>query len=300
MDRRVMAGPLKAGLLLCGCTLSPAEPVGVRYAEGLLHGFLALRGADGTLLANGDLIQTARGDRVTAQLTFPFKDGSVHEETAAAAKQLEAHGGRVTSQLTFHFKDGSVSDETAIFTESGKLRLVTDRVTQKGPTFPRPLDMTIDAQTGRVTVRYKDDDGKEKVEDKQLELPPDVANGMMIVLLKNVTPKTLPSSVSYVAATPKPQLVKLIVTAAGLEPFSIVGSGRQAEHYVIKAEIGGLAGVVAPILGKEPPLNHIWILQGPAPAFVKSEGPLYMGGTAARRCREQSVAELVAELCASS
>jgi nitronate monooxygenase len=26
-------------------------------------------------------------------------------------------------------------------------------------------------------------------------------------------------------------------------------------------------------------------------------GPLYMGGTAARRCREQSVAELVAELC---
>ena len=27
-------------------------------------------------------------------------------------------------------------------------------------------------------------------------------------------------------------------------------------------------------------------------------GPLYMGGTAARRCREQSVAELVAELCA--
>jgi nitronate monooxygenase len=29
-------------------------------------------------------------------------------------------------------------------------------------------------------------------------------------------------------------------------------------------------------------------------------GPLFMGGTAARRCREQSVAELVAELCASS
>ena len=27
-------------------------------------------------------------------------------------------------------------------------------------------------------------------------------------------------------------------------------------------------------------------------------GPVYMGGTAARRCREQSVAELVAELCA--
>ena len=247
MERHVMAGALTASLLLGGFTLSLAEPVAVRYAEGLVHGFLALRTLDGTLLANGDLIQAA-------------------------------HGGRVTSQLTFHFKDGSVSDETAIFTESGKFRLLSDHVTQKGPTFPRPLDMAIDAQAGRVTVRYKDDDGKEKVEDKQLELPPDLANGMMIVLLKNVTPKTLPSSLSYVAATPKPQLVKLIVTPAGLEPFSIVGSGRQAEHYVIKVEIGGLAGVVAPILGKEPPLNHLWILQGPAPAFVKSEGPLYVGG----------------------
>ena len=247
MDRHVMAGGLIVGLLLGGFTSSPAEPVAVRYAEGLVHGFLALRTLDGTLLANGDLIQVA-------------------------------HGGRVTSQLTFHFKDGSVSDETAIFTENGKFRLLSDHVTQKGPTFPRPLDMTIDAQTGCVTVRYKDDDGKEKVEDKQLELPPDLSNGMMIVLLKNVTPKTLPSSVSYVAATPKPQLVKLIVTAAGVEPFSIVGSGRQAEHYVIKVDIGGLAGVLAPILGKEPPLNHIWILQGPAPAFVKSEGPLYVGG----------------------
>jgi hypothetical protein len=29
-----------------------------------------------------------------------------------------------------------------------------------------------------------------------------------------------------------------------------------------------------------------------------ARGPLYMGGTGARRAREQSVAELVAELCA--
>ena len=152
MERHVMAGALTASLLLGGFTLSLAEPVAVRYAEGLVHGFLALRTLDGTLLANGDLIQVARG-------------------------------GRATSQLTFHFKDGSVSDETAIFTESGKFRLLSDHVTQKGPTFPRPLDMAIDAQAGRVTVRYKDDDGKEKVEDKQLELPPDLANGMMIVNL---------------------------------------------------------------------------------------------------------------------
>ena len=34
-----------------------------------------MRTLDGTLLANGDLIQAAHGGRVTSQLTFHFKDG---------------------------------------------------------------------------------------------------------------------------------------------------------------------------------------------------------------------------------
>ena len=46
----------------------------------------------------------------------------------------------------------------------------------------------------------------------------------------------------------------------------------------MKIEIGGLSGVVADLLGKEPPDTHVWILEGEAPAFVKSEGPLSSGG----------------------
>ena len=41
---------------------------------------------------------------------------------------------------------------------------------------------------------------------------------------------------------------------------------------------GGVAGVVAPLVGKQPPDSHVWVLEGEAPAFVKSEGPLAMGG----------------------
>jgi hypothetical protein len=50
---------------------------------------------------------------------------------------------------------------------------------------------------------------------------------------------------------------------------------------VVKVEIGGVAGVsgvVAPIVVKQPPDTLIWILTGKAPAFVKSESPLYTGG----------------------
>jgi hypothetical protein len=57
------------------------QTVGVRYAEGLVHGFLVLRALDGTPLADGDLIQTTQGVRVTSRLVFHFKDGSLHDET---------------------------------------------------------------------------------------------------------------------------------------------------------------------------------------------------------------------------
>jgi hypothetical protein len=39
-----------------------------------------------------------------------------------------------------------------------------------------------------------------------------------------------------------------------------------------------VAGVVAPLVGKQPPDNHVWILTGEAPAFLKSEAPFYPGG----------------------
>ena len=69
-----------------------------------------------------------------------------------------------------------------------------------------------------------------------------------------------------------------VVTPAGEETFLINGGKRRAMHYVIKAEIGGLTGVVASVLGKTPPDSHVWILTGEAPAFVKSESPFFAGG----------------------
>jgi hypothetical protein len=138
--------------------------------------------------------------------------------------------------------------------------------------------MTIDGPTGHVTVRYKNEHGEEKVEDEQMNLPPDLANGMLITLLKNVRRDALPPSVSLVAATPKPRLVKLTIAVAGTESFSIAGSARKATHYVLKVDIGGIAGVVAPLVGKQPPDSHVWILEGEAPAFVRSQAPMFMGG----------------------
>ena len=222
------------------------EAVAVRQTEGTVHGFLALRTLEGATIADGDLIQRAVGDRVT-------------------------------TRLVFHFKDGSLHDETAVYSQRGQFRLLSDHLVQKGPTFPQPLDMTIDGG-GDVTVRYTNDHGQLKVEAEHLDLPPDVANGVILTLLKNVRPDAAPRTLSFVATTPKPRLVKLAVTAVGQEHFSTGGAGRTATHYLLKVEIGGVAGLLAPLLGKQPPDSQVWILGGEAPAFVKSEQPLYTGG----------------------
>jgi hypothetical protein len=151
-------------------------------------------------------------------------------------------------------------------------------VVEKGPAFKLAMETSIDTSTGEVSIRYKDKDGKEQVETERLELPPNVANGLIFTLLKNIDPSVPETTLSMVAATPKPRLVKLAVTPQGEEPFSIGGARRKAMHYVVKIEIGGVAGLVAPLVGKKPPDTHVWILGGEAPAFVKFEGPLYFGG----------------------
>jgi len=248
MQSKRLAALLACLALLLPCAL-PAEQVAVRHTEGIVHGFLVLRTLEDKIIAEGDLTQLARGDRVTTHVIFHFEDGSVHEETT-------------------------------LFSQRGSFRLLSDHLVQKGPAFKRPMEVTTNGTTGEVTVRYTDEDNKdkEKVVTERLKLPPDVANGIVFTLLKNIRPEATRLTVSMVVATPKPRLVKLVIALQGEEPFSIGGSGRKATHYVAKVEIGGAAGLVAPLVGKQPPDTHIWILGGEAPVFVKSEGPLYEGG----------------------
>jgi hypothetical protein len=224
-----------------------AAQVTVRHAEGLVHGFLVLRTLEGDIIAGGDVTQVARNDRVT-------------------------------SHLVFRFKDGSINEETVVFSQHHNFRLLSDHRVQKGPAFKHPMDLSVDGVTGQVVVRYTEDDGKEKVLTDRLKLPPDLANGMIATLLKNAPPGVPQMTVSLVVATPKPRLVKLVIAPGGEDSFSIGGSTRKATRYIVKVEIGGFTGLVAPLVGKQPPDSYVWILGGDAPSFVRSEGPLYEGG----------------------
>jgi len=242
---------LFAILLISICIVSgvaaSASQVAVRHKEGLIHGFLVLSTLDGTPIAAGDLTQVARGDQVTTRLAFRFKDGSQQEETT-------------------------------VFSQRGNFRLISYHQVQKGPSFKDASDLSITCATGQVNVRYTDDDGKEKVVNEHLDLPPDLGNGLVPKLLMNLPEGTSSIEIPLLVAAPKPRLVKLVVNAQGPEPFSLVGFSREAMHYVAKLELGGVAGVVAPMVGKQPPDSQLWILGGQAPVFLKSEALSYMGG----------------------
>jgi hypothetical protein len=188
----------------------------------------------------------------------------------------------------FHFKDGSLDDETSVFSQRGTFHLISDHHIQKGPFFSHPMDMTIDVASGQVTVRSAGKDGKDDVKTDHMNLPPDLANGIIIPVIENL-PTNAPggnksdgrsqpeTDVSMVVATPKPRLVKLAISRVGEDNFLLAGFERKDVHYQIKFELGGVAGKVAPLVGKQPPDVQVWIEGGAMPTLVREEGPLAEG-----------------------
>ncbi len=220
-----------------------ADPVAVRHPQGSGHGFLAVKTLEGKRIAIGDMTQIVRGDRVI-------------------------------SRLVLHFNDGSLDDDQTVFTQHGTFRLISDHHIQRGPSFPNPIDVSVDALTGQITSRTKDG----KIRQDHLDLPADISNGLPPNLLMNLLPSTPETKLSFVAPTEKPRLIRLSIKPAGEVPFLIGGTRRKAIDYVVHVELGGLTGVIAPMVGKQPADYHIWILGGASPAFIREEGALYEGG----------------------
>ena len=234
-----------AGFLLL-TLVANAEPVPVRRVQGYLHGFVVLKEMDDKILASGDLTQTPAGNRIT-------------------------------TTLNLHFKDGSLYQETSVYSQRRTFQLLTYKQVQKGPSFKTPETLSLDTSTGKVSIQYTDKDGTAKTIADTVSLPPDLANGILPMLLTNVDPK-VESTLSMLVATPKPRVVKLKIAASEPDSFTVGGVAAKATHYVIKIDIGGVTGVVAKVAGKQPPPIHFWVAAGNAPVFLKSEGPLFEDG----------------------
>lgn len=239
-------------IALGGGALSPvqtamAEPVTVRYAEGVTHAFLELQTVGSKNIAWGETTQVVRGDRVTSHMVLLFTDGSFY-------------------------------DETTIFSQRGTVRLVSDRLIQKGPAFKQSMERTVDVAKNEVTVRDREKNGTERVRTDRLELPEALANGLLFTVVKDIPSGAPGRTLSMVVNTPKPRIVQLEITQQRADQFSVGNVKRKATCLVVKIKLGGVAGIIAPLLGKHPPDLRIWIVENEASGFVRFEGPLEADG----------------------
>ena len=233
--------PMTAGLLAFAVTgmaaLVPvvtAAPVAVRFVEAGARGFLIVRDA-GKVVAKGELIQVVRGDALE-------------------------------SRLTFRFADQSLSDETVVFSQRSVFRLLSYRLVQRGPSFPESLEASLTRDPPIYSARTRSREGKEANSQGTLDVPADLANGMLGLFLRNL-PAGGSENVQIVAFTPKPRLLDVFLGQATGVPVLAGGVQRQASLFALKPRLRGVARLIAPLIGKEPPTLRYWILGGEAPAF---------------------------------
>ena len=219
--------------------LAPAKPdgVAVRWAEGTLHGFVDLRSQSGDLLARGDLLQVPRDSDIE-------------------------------TRLVFHFSDSSVFGETVTFTQHGVFRLESYHLVQSGRAFAQDIDVTLAANGEYVVKTTAHKDGKEQRYSGKLDLPPDVYNGLIPIIGKNVD-RRVGQTVHIVAFTPKPIVLPLAFIPAQTEPGVV--------RFTLKPKLNLLQRVGAALKRQTPPDSHLWIVTNDVPAFVRFEGPLYSG-----------------------
>jgi hypothetical protein len=217
----------------------------LRYRAGSEHGFLILRDPAGAILASGEITQV------------PFRH-------------------RITLHVVFHFGDGSIDDETTVYSQGETIRLISDRHIQSGKSFPDPCDVMIDVRKQQVSVRGLSK-STDEVKTEHMDLPPDLSNGILFTLIQNMQADAA-IEVPYVALSPKPRMVKLAIAKGGEDRFTVGSRSYKAAKYDVKVHLGGVAGVVAPMIGKQPPDSHVWVTESKVPAIIRIDSALYTDG----------------------
>ena len=243
----------------------------VRYATQRLLCTLLVA----TSAACGEVLPTHNLQGAThAYLLVKTEDGKVIGVGDSENQQV----GRVwRSRLTLRFRDGSIDDDTTLYTQGRNLHVISDHHVQKGPSFPRQLDMTVN--TAARTVTWHDvHDGKDEVKTETMEVPDDLMNGMMPWVLQNLPRGATETKMSYVVAAPKPRVVKLAIHPDGTSRFRLGYASKSAQVYRIHVELGGVAGVVAPVIGRAPADMHAYVVSDEVPTFLKFNTYLYQGG----------------------
>lgn len=240
MKRSFVVGAL---LMVVLGSVALAEQIPVNHIQRPMHRFMVARSEDGKNIATGEFSQVVQGNEVTMRMTY-------------------------------RFVDGSIDDETTTYMQQGTFRLIQDHHVQNGAFFSRPLDFTVDAASGTATSSTTDKNGRIRVESRRINMPNDLANGMVGTVLLNVPNNTAPFRVGMLAPVGGGRLIQLLISSEGEQTVHLSGQNLPATVFRIHPELGGIVGMIARLIGLQPKDVMVWVLEGEEPAVAVIVGQL--------------------------
>jgi hypothetical protein len=218
-------------------TASDMEPVPVRHAPGVLHGFPSMSDTAGRVIADGELTQERHGRTLVVHIRWQFGDGRNVEE------RDEFRVDRSLAQKRFSWVETKNDHELRRF--------------------------EIDFGAGRAVAATLDEKGEVQREEEQLELPKGrsfAGYGTALAVSELSLGPGAEARITFVAFTPKPRTVTLRISRDGEEPIPVAGRSIGSDRYTLHPEIPFPVNVFANAKDA-----HLWFTHTAPPGLIRAE-----------------------------
>src|SRR4051794_30964543 len=237
---------MKASMVLLVCVLAfaltrTASALEPTEFAGPAHGYPAFRDLNGKTLGDGEFLQWLEDGKLHIKISYRFKDGRRIEETGLLRQKpeivqdawswRESKGGETLRAFAVDFGAGTATAEKR---ENGEVKHWEEK---------------IDVQPGQTFAGFG-----------------------FTVALQNLRARLLKGehiSLKAVGFSPKPRVVTVDISHAGVDRMEMGGRSVEGDHFVIHPDIPAIAKLFVSV-----PDNQIWLTH-PAPAgFLRVEGPV--------------------------
>ena len=114
------------------------------------------------------------------------------------------------------------------------------------------------------------------------DLPNDLCNGLIFIRMLNLPAHNPTATTSALAPTSKPGVVHVVIAREADKHITIAAARYTVTRYLLAIELGGIAGVVAPLIGKQSANMHFWNTGGDVPVLIRQEGQFLKRGPIGR------------------
>ncbi len=211
----------------------------VTELAGAAHGYPAFRNLEGKTLADGEFMQWVEEERLHIKIIYRFGDGGRIEENAVLRQAPELQQQEWSWRQE---RDGKMMREYAV-----------------------------NFATKTATAKKRDKDEMKRWEEK-LEMEPGrtFAGFGFTLALENLRKRLCAGErieLKAVGFIPKPQLVTVQVSHAGVDRMRMGERVIKGDHFVIHAEIPAVAKLFI-----KAPDTQIWLTDPPPAGFLRWEG----------------------------